>query len=248
MKILCHNTELRAFIERLPQAFAQGEGEVLYDKRNQIRKFQLGNGQVIIVKRYKRPNAFQRLCYSTFWQNKAEKAYHFADRLLQLGIETPAPLGALTLTNRFGLVEQYYFASSEDTNQECMILAKEPQLQDREALGDALGAFLVKIHQKGFLHGDTNLANILYRKEDDGYHFSVIDTNRSTFLDRPASHQECINNLSRLSHHRDLLSFLAAAYAKHAGWDVRQTQEEIEQSVTRFEKKRAMRRLFKRKK
>lgn len=248
MKILCHDLKLRSFIERLPDAFANGEGEVIYDKRNQIRKFVTNDGQVIIVKRYKRPNGFQRLCYSTFWQNKAEKAYCFAERLLQMGIQTPAPLGALTLHNCLGLVEQYYFASNEDTNQECMILAREPEFADREALCDAIGAFLVEMHQKGFLHGDTNLANILYRKDPDGYHFSVIDTNRSTFLNRPATHEECIQNLSRISHHRDLLDLLASAYARHAGWNVQQTREEIEKSVTQFERKRAMRRLFKKKK
>ena len=44
-----HNEELRLLINNLPEAFASGKGELLYDKRNKIRRFQLTSGVVVIV-------------------------------------------------------------------------------------------------------------------------------------------------------------------------------------------------------
>lgn len=249
MNCLSCNDRMHSFMMSLPESFAEGKGEILYDKRNQIRRFvQQSEGlpEVIIVKRYKRPNFFQGLSYSTFWRNKAEKAYAFAERLLAMGIDTPRPLGALTQRNALGWTKQYYFASTENTDQSCWVLLESSD-KELEPLIEALAQYLVTLHEKGFLHGDTNLSNFLWHKETDGsYHFAVIDVNRSKFLGRPASKKESLDNLFRLTHNRALLEQIIKKYARLRNWYEEQAIREINNAVTRFEQKKAFLRRFKR--
>lgn len=254
MKILCSHASLRSFMEHLPEDFAAGKGEILYDKRNQVRKFTLpeppapGLSDTIIVKRFKRPNFFQTICYSTFWRNKAEKAYRYAQRLKEMGIDTPAPLGALTLKNGFGLVKQYYFASTEDSSESCWCLLK-PDFQKKDILIVAFARYLVYLHEKGFLHGDTNISNFLWHTNQNGeYSFSVIDINRSKFLHRPASYEECIRNLFRLTHSQRLLEHIIREYAIIRHWDEDKTLRDVRNIQQQFVNKKMFLSRFKKKK
>ncbi len=241
MNILACNEQMRSFMEQLPQNFAEGKGEILYDKRNQVRKF-TSNGEglpeSIIVKRFKRPNPTQCLSYSTFWRNKAEKAYLYAERLLHMGIDTPRPLGALTQRNCLGFVRQYYFASTENQDDSCWRIL-DPNFADTDELIKALAYYLVSLHEKGFLHGDTNLSNFLWHKEADGsFHFAVIDVNRSKFLNRPATRKEALSNLFRLTHSQKMLERIVRQYALARNWDESQAVDEVREALHRFERKK----------
>jgi len=59
---------LRQFVRQLPELFP-ASGEVLHDGRNQIRAFDIG-GERLVVKRYKRPSAFNAVMYSFFPQEQ----------------------------------------------------------------------------------------------------------------------------------------------------------------------------------
>lgn len=54
--------EVETFLEQLPMMF-DGEGEMLYDKRNQVKRFVLPSGRPVIVKRFKKPILIQRIIY-----------------------------------------------------------------------------------------------------------------------------------------------------------------------------------------
>ena len=103
--ILCTDHQFLPWLRLLPETFDSGRGETLCDRRNQVKRFEVGD-TVVIVKRFRRPKGLQRLAYSTFWPDKAIKAYRYALRLLELGIDTPRPIGAVTLRGRFGGVVQ----------------------------------------------------------------------------------------------------------------------------------------------
>ena len=239
------------FMKQVPQLFADGKGEVLYDKRNQVRRFTVqleGVPEVVIVKRFKQPNPTQCISYSTLWPNKAVKAYRYAERLQLLDIDTPHPLGALTQRNALGLVRQYYFASTENSDPSCWQLLN-PDFSEGEALAEALAAYLITLHEKGFLHGDTNLSNFLWHKEDDGsFHFAVIDVNRSRFLDRPATRKEALSNLFRLTHVRPMLEQIVRHYARLRRWDEDEAVAEVNEALHRFEQKKFFLNHFKKQK
>ena len=237
---------------RLPEVLAAHEGTILYYKRNEVWRCVVtdGSGQPVpvIVKRYRRPKLLQRLCYSTFWTNKAVKAYHYGLRLLQLGIDTPRPLAALTLRNRWGMVCQYYLVTAESNDLSCEVLTDERGIyrtahcafSDADGLIDALARYLVQLHELGFLHGDTNLSNFRWHRDEDGrYQLSVIDINRSRFLGRQADRSECIGNLYRLTHVRSVLDRIVTAYARQRGWDAAQACQQVHDDLDRFEKRKA---------
>lgn len=238
MQILCSETQLLPWLRRLPEAFAAGEGEMIYDKRNQVMRFEI-DGRKLIAKRFRSPKGFQRLAYSTCWENKAVKAYRYAQRLISLGIDTPRPIAALTLRNSCGLVRQYFFVSEENTWPDCVCLREDPNFADREALIEALAAYIAGLHTKGFLHGDTNLSNFLYEKQADGsYRFAVIDVNRSQFVSGEPSREACLSNLFRLTHVRPLLSALVGAYARHRGWDEQECINYVDSCIRQFERRK----------
>lgn len=226
---------LRTFVGQLPDAFDR-IGTLIYDGRNQVRRCEVC-GQVVIVKRYKRPNFVQQLGYSTCRQNKAVRAYRYAERLLAMGVMTPSPIAALAVWH-MGLVREYYFVSTEDARPSCKTLYQS-ELDDREGLVDALGAYLVQLHEKGFLHGDTNLSNFLYDRDEDGtYRFAVIDINRSEFTASMPDRRACLQNLYRLTHRREVLAPIVAAYARHRGWEEQSCVDEVMALLDAFEEKK----------
>lgn len=240
-----HDAGLHQLLQRLPEAFAAGEGQLIYDKRNKLRRFVLPSGLVVIVKAYRQPNAFQRLCYSTFWANKAVKSYRFGLRLIQAGIETPEPIAAVTYRSALGLVDRYFFASTEDLRPDCSGL-REGTIAQPQPLIDALAAFLIRLHQLGFLHGDTNLNNFLYEPTADGsFRFAVIDTNRSRFLSHEPSRRQVYRNLVRLTHVRPLLSAFARSYARQRGWDAKEAEHAVLDLIQKRERQKAFWHRFK---
>ena len=92
------------------------------------------------------------------------------------------------------------------------------------------------MHSRGFLHGDLNLSNILFtRTPDGGFGFTVIDTNRSKWIDRKPTEKELIENLVRLSHNRAILSDVGRRYAAIAGLDPERFARRLVKRLDSFE-------------
>ena len=235
------NKDVCKLMSRLPSSFANGEGELLYDKRNKLRRFTLPNGIVVIVKQYKRPNLFQKICYSTFWKNKAKKSFLFADFLLGINVDTPYPIAYVTY-KKYGLVSEYYLATTEVQGTESHIPMREMNANNDtkgiQELATPIVKLLIHLHENGFLHGDSNLSNFICRKTENGYDLSVIDINRSKILKRPATYKESIRNLRRTSHIHSILTILAHLYAKHRGWDEDKVTDDVIFELKRFERQK----------
>ena len=103
--------------------------------------------------------------------------------------------------------------------------------------------FLVDMHEKGFVHGDTNLSNFLYRADTSPmkYHITTIDINRSHFSSAP-SEKECLKSLMRITHERTALKKIIGEYARMRGWDVDMSVGYVVGCIERFEKRKAMKR------
>lgn len=230
------------FIARLPEIFEQ-QGEMIYSGRNVVKRFHTDYG-VWIVKRYRKPNIFQRLAY-TFWRkSKAERAFLYAEKLLSAGIDTPAGIGYIECREH-GLFRNGYFISAECTDAPLFPILIEKADFDKK-LATALAEFFVRMHRAGFLHGDPNLRNILYHTDRQGKpHFSVIDTNRSLFTSNPTP-AECLDNLKRISHRRDLLQYIVREYATLRGWDPAQSVCQVTNALDKFEKRKEFKHSFQR--
>lgn len=229
------------FIARLPHIF-DTEGKTIYAGRNMVKSF-TGNYGEWIVKRYKKPNFIQRVVYTFFRKSKALRAYLFAGRLGELGIDTPEGV-AVVECNKCGLFHTGYFISTacHDASLYAPLVAA---VQFDKSAASALAAFLVTMHEKGFLHGDLNLSNILYRISDIGtYHFTVIDTNRSVFKS-DVTPEECLENLKRVTHRRDLLQYIVRKYAALRGWDIPWCMNRVMQALDKLERKEKAKQCYK---
>lgn len=234
----------QSFISQLPEIF-QNKGELIFKKRNEVKRFYTDHGEWI-VKRYKTPNIFQQLAY-TFWRkSKAERAFLYAEKLLSLGIDTPIGIAYLEKRKGIWFDDSYFISMACPYPPVFQLLIEKPDF-DKE-LADALTLFFVKLHQKGILHGDLNLDNILYHIDDKcEYHFSVIDTNRTLFKSKPTP-KECLDNLKRVTHRRDLLQYIVEKYAEIRRWDATNCTQQVIKALDKFEKKKRLKRKLRNKK
>ena len=221
----------RQFVDCLPQTFNQ-EGDEIYTGRNTVKTYNV-DGTTLVAKRFKRPNIIQRIAYSFFKPSKAERAYRFAKMIRERGFNTPHEVAFVEM-QQHGLILDSYFVSAA-----CMLpplskLLRRPDFSHKAATDLAL--FIVKLHQKGVLHGDLNLTNILYEQDPSGnYLFTLIDTNRSTFCQ--PNRKQCLQNMLRLSHDRPLLSFVTARYAEARGWNADETVATMMRMLDKFEER-----------
>jgi len=228
-------SQLTDYISRIPTMFQRGEGELVYDKRNSVARFNHA-GLTLIVKRFKRVNFIQQIVYSFFRQSKAERAFQFAEIFRERGIDTPQRVAYME-QRRGGLFSVGYFVSLESVGTETHLLLREVQNFSPE-LADAVANQVVLMHSRGILHGDLNLSNFLCQETGGGYHFTMIDINRSHFTDGWPTEKQCMENLVRLTHRRDLYDYLVRSYARQRDWDEDATARRALKLLERFENRR----------
>lgn len=173
---------LTDFVASLPQRFERGEGEIIYDGRNQLRRFVV-DGHRLIVKSFRVPNFVNRIAYGWLRSSKAQRSFEYAARLRSLGIGSPAPVGWLT-ERHFGLFRRSYYVCLESTlpytYKDIMAGTLDTDLE-RRAL-EAIGRTTAALHNAGMLHKDYSRGNILFGQQDDGsISVEIIDLNRIRF-------------------------------------------------------------------
>ncbi|MCR4602284.1 MAG: lipopolysaccharide kinase InaA family protein [Prevotella sp.] len=223
------------YISQIPSMLQRGEGEVVYDKRNRVVRFR-HDGLSMMVKRFKRVNFIQQIAYTFFNKSKAERAFLFAETYRQRGIDTPQRVAYME-QSCCGLFSVGFFISLEAKGTETHLLLREVQDFSHD-LADAVARQVILMHSRGILHGDLNLSNFLCQETPEGYHFTMIDINRSHFTDGWPGDDQCMENLVRLTHRRDLYEYLVRSYARQRGWSEETTAQQALLLLDRFENKR----------
>jgi len=215
-------SRLRSFIENIPANF-ENSGELIYTARNQLKKFTV-EGYDVIVKRYKRPHLINRIAYSFVRPSKAKRAYEYALKLLELGVDSPAPIAYIEEING-GLLDLGYFISIYENDVEDVRNLMFGTQKDDNLLKE-LAKYIADIHSKGVLHLDMSPGNILYRKEENGFHFTLVDINRMQFLST-IQNEKRYKSFKRLCENEEVLTKLAQMYAEASGLDDSETVREI---------------------
>ena len=199
---------LNSFITNIPTLFDQ-EGELVYAGRNQLKCYSV-EGYDIIVKRYKVPHLINRIAYTFFRPSKAKRAYEYALKLLDLGVNTPAPIAYIEQKS-FGLLNHGYFISiyEKDYTDIRSLMTGE---QTNDALLQELAIYIAEFHNKGVLHFDMSPGNILYKKVDNHFQFTLIDINRMQFLPK-ISNEIRFKSFKQLSDNKAVLTRIAQLYA-----------------------------------
>jgi len=210
---------LREWLERLPEDFER-LGEVIYDRRNQLRVIKAPDGTLVNAKRYGIPHAVNRLAYSLgIRQPKGLRAYTYPTRLLERGIETPEPIAYIE-QRHCGLLGVSYFVSVQSPLQHMMYEWGDAPEGSYEEMAMALGRFTARMHDREVLHLDYSPGNILWDRDDEGYHFAVVDINRMRF--GKVDIKDGCAALRRLWGPKRFIELIARSYAQARGLDEEQ--------------------------
>ncbi len=204
--------------------YFESNGELMYDVgRNVVKRFQW-EGVDVVVKRFGRITSFNRLMYSTVRESKAMRAYKNASKLRAMGISTPEEIAVLE-TFAHGMMVDSYFISAYTPY--CSLSYLREFTFDRKEwfpLLNDLVDWIARMHEKGILHQDLNVENILYQKEKDGtITFQLIDNNRMKFRSK-LSVEERLKEICRLSTNLDLHLYLVRKYAELMKYDCNQIE------------------------
>ena len=203
---------------------------MVYAGRNQLKCYSV-EGYDIIVKRYKVPHLINRIAYTFFRPSKAKRAYEYALKLLDLGVNTPAPIAYIEQKS-FGLLNHGYFISIYEKDY-TDIRPLMSGAQTNDALLQDLSSYIAEFHNKGVLHFDMSPGNILYKEVDSHFQFSLIDINRMQFLPN-ISNEKRFKSFRQLSDNKTVLTRIAQLYASASKLDEAEAIYKINNYCTEF--------------
>lgn len=227
---------LKGWIEEIPHLFSlkeddgqpqdtpQMRGEIIYNARNQIRRFQVERFN-ICVKRFHQPRFFNRIIYTYLRASKARRSYENGLFLMQHQIGTPEPIAYIE-DKKGGLLGFSYLITLQSSltrlNRE-FTLNYTPELDQTIR---PLARFTAHMHDEGVLHLDYSPGNILWDKIDGQYLFEVIDINRMR-VGQPVSLKEGAKSMRRLCATTSFFRIFAEEYAIARGMDVEECTHKI---------------------
>lgn len=196
--------------------------KVFCHNRNVVEMVNL-QGSPFVVKRYKEPNWLNRVVYTWLRKSKARRAYEYALRLLDEGVETPAPVAYIEI-KRGRLFSVGYFISEYLPYN---LLKDAPALlagEDARRLTRDFLDFTASLHSKGILPGDFNGSNIFYRYDEESgcYRFALTDVNRMRFGKVPTT-SEAMRSFEQLGVPLEGLYMFANNYCSRQESDVEYT-------------------------
>lgn len=223
---------LHTFLSTIPSVF-ETEGREIYHKRNVIKTMTAPDGMEINVKRFHRPRSLNRLVYS--WNLRAPKgqrAYSYADLLDSKGIDTPEPIALIEERGWLQLLGYSYLVTVQCDYGHTLYEVKDMPREEYAPLAKALAHFAWHIHSQDIMHKDFTPGNILWKRDEQGYHFSLVDINRMYFGKVDGRQGLC--NLCRFWGPKAFTETLAEAYAQLRGLDVASSVDYVMSQRSRF--------------
>ncbi|HEX5670914.1 MAG TPA: lipopolysaccharide kinase InaA family protein, partial [Sulfuricurvum sp.] len=148
--------------------------------------------------------------------SKAYKSYHNALRLEELGISTPKPIALIEFFEAGLLGESFFIAEYFQYDFTIRTPLLEP-LDDREEIFKAFAAYTYDLHKCGVWHLDYSPGNILIKRTEEGYQFSIVDINRMDF--GPITAMQGCENFNKLWADDEEIEIMGREYARLSGLD-----------------------------
>jgi len=205
------NERTKDFVKNIKNYFDQESNHTIYDKRNIIKTVEFEN-QKYVVKSFKIPHLLNQIVYRFFRESKAKRSFDNAMHLQRIGIHTPTPIGYIEFPTRFRFLESFYISAFFDFDFEIRAVFMDKEFEDRENILKKFIEYTYKLHQKGVYHVDYSPGNILIKKINNKYLFSIIDLNRMKFL--KFDNKLRMKSLSKLTKESKDNEFMAKHYSK----------------------------------
>jgi len=199
---------LEEYIRAIPERF-DDLGKIIHDDRNVLRHHEFGNVG-LVIKSYRRIYLPNRIRYTYFYPSKAQRAFDYARLLLEKGFLTPKPIAYIECTTNLLLTHSFFI--SEYTEFEPLKMIRELPIQEQEELLEELAAFTYRLHLNHIYHGDYSVGNILYKKIDGRFEFSLVDNNRMKF--GPVSFSRGVRTMGRLGLPAEQLVSIGKMYGR----------------------------------
>ncbi len=174
--------KFESFMVNIKEYFEDKENTTLFQQRNIIKLIE-NNGEKYVVKSFKIPHLLNQLVYRFFRASKAQRSYENSVKLVVLNISTPKPIGYIEFPSLFLFKESYYVCEFFDYDFEIRAVFKDKYFKDRENILKKFIEFSYELHNKGVYHIDYSPGNILVKKINGEYVFSIIDLNRMKFVE-----------------------------------------------------------------
>lgn len=219
------------------------DAEIIFKERNTVYRIKR-DGQSMIVKSFRLPNAINKVVYTRLRKSKAYRSYYNSQHLIELGFLSPTPI-AYAEVKRGGLLAESYYISAEVPGDNIRNWEKKPHLEN---LLEALAADLYRLHEAGVWHKDFSPGNVLYTgNPKDGYTFNYIDVNRMEFgvHDR----KKLMSMFRSINENPQYTAKFARYYAKASGMPesvvIREAAQAQAQYFAEQRRKRTFKKLFK---
>ena len=188
----------------------------IHKARNELKIINY-NSIDTVVKAFKIPNIINQFAYSYIRGSKARKSYQNGIKLIELGVNTPTPIGYIEFY-KFTFLKESFFVSK---HQPYDFLIREPlydeNFNDREDIIKQFTSFTYSLHEKDIYHKDYSAGNTLVMRNKDGsYTFSIVDINRMEF--KSVDLNLAMKNFNKLWADEQTLTIIAKEYATKSGY------------------------------
>jgi len=204
------NERLKDFVVNVKTYFKQEKNRIIYDKRNIIKVVEF-EGKSYVVKYFKIPHLLNQIVYRFFRESKAKRSFYNSIRLRQMEIHTPEPVGYIEFPTPFRFRESFYISEFFNFDFEIRAVFADVDFENREHILKKFIEYTYELHQKGVYHIDYSPGNILVKKEEDGYIFSIIDVNRMKFIN--FNNELRMKSISKLTNNEQDNNFMVTYYA-----------------------------------
>ena len=211
------------FTKNIKKIFNNSD-ELIHNARNQI-KILKNDDTDVAVKSYKIPSLFNKIVYTFFRKSKAYRAYHYAIKLEELGVNTAKAYSYICFYKNFLIERSYFICENIDYDFTIKKVFDEDDITDHDEILIAFGKFAKSIHDKDVEHKDFSPGNILVKKTDAGYEFSIIDINRMQF--GAMDFEQRMSNLCKLWTSEKNIELIAQGYCSGSDLDEKLVYEKI---------------------
>jgi len=201
---------LESYIKELPNSF-KSEGKSIYKGRNELKVFEI-NDKKILVKSFKIPHIINKIAYSFFRPSKAKRSYLYGLEIIKRGINTPMPIAYIEefkcgLLNRSFYVSEYceYKRSFREFD------LRPGTFEKKTDILIAFADYTAQMHDASIYHLDYSNGNILFEKQSDLIHFSIVDVNRIAWGN--IGEEKSYQSFHRLCAGEEMLRIIAEQYA-----------------------------------
>jgi serine/threonine protein kinase len=201
-------------------------GEIVFRERNTLRKIHHLELGTLAVKSFKKPHLINQVAYAHFRKSKAFRSFHHAETLTFKNINTPKPLAFFEERRNGRLLKSFYFSEYYEYDFTFRELIENKELfPDWNSILRDFSRFVFTIHENSILFKDLSPGNVLIKKTEHSYHFSLIDLNRMLF--RTLTMEERLQNFIRLSLTDEMISIIGKEYALLTRQDDKKVSESL---------------------